>query len=189
MLEASRINYQRSHEVKEQRLSHEDPSEAEKRNAKAFVQSFADFLCTEAGNEFYLGQVLRYRLGQNDSLMENVYVLLNLILKTPIFFVYCREYGVALWPNEIGFQKVDVLEEALEKSPNCYFDDYISETTTFLVYHTKFRFPEIFGDEFRRAFFRQSLTTLLKFGKQCKRLRLLFAIIRSSILMHRINEF
>lgn len=153
------------------------------------MHSFANFLCTEEGNEFFLGQVLRYRLGQNDSLMENVYVLINLILKTPISFVYCREYGISLWPMDIGFQKVDTLEKALEKAPNCYFDDYISETTTFLVYHTKFRFPEVFNDEFRRAFYRQSLTTLLKFGKKCKRLRLLYAIIRSSILMHRINDF
>ena len=188
MLETSRINYQQSHEVKEKRLSHAEPSQLEKTKARKYMQSFAEFLCTERGNEFFLGQVLRYRLGQNDSLMENVYVLFNLILKTPIDFVYCDEYGIGLWPHDIGFQRIPVLEKWLKERPNWAFDDYISETTTFLVFHTDFRFSDIFQKEFRRAFYRQSITTLLKFGKSCKRLRLVQTIIRSSILMHGINE-
>ena len=188
MLEASRINYQRSHEVKEQRLSHEEPSKLEKAKAKKLMQSFSDFLCSETGNEYYLAQLLRYRIGRTDSLMENVYVLFNLILKTPIDFVYSSEYGISLWPKQLGFQRLPELEKLLEKSANCFFDDYISETTTFLVFHTVFRFPEVFGKSFRSAFYRQSLHTLLKFGKCCKRLRLVEAIIRSSIVMHKINE-
>ena len=188
MLKASRINYERSHEVKEQRLTHAEPSPPEKAEARECMKSFADFLCTTQGNHFFLGQILRYRLSQNDSLMENVYTLLNLILKTPIDFVYCAEYGVGLWPHHIGFQRVPVLEEELEQAPHCFFDDYISETTTFLVFNTDFRFPEIFGPEFRRAFYRQALRTLLVVGLDMKRLRLVQSIIRSSILMHRINE-
>ena len=188
MLEASRINYRQSHEVKEQRLSHAEPSLEEKTKAKREMQLFAEFLCTEAGNEYYLAQVLRYRIGKTDSLMENVYHLFNLILKTPIEFVYSSEYGIGLWPHSLGFQRLPQLEKMLEASPNCFFDDYISETTTFLVFHTVFRFPEVFGKSFRIAFYHQSMHTLLKFGKCCKRLRLIEAIIRSSILMHQINE-
>jgi len=188
MLETSQNNYQQSHEVKEQRLSHVDPSLPEKEKAKGLMQSFANFLCTEEGNEFFLGQVLRYRLGKTDSLMENVYVLFNLILKTPIDFVFSSEYGISLWPHDLGFQHHPMLEKELKESPNCFFDDYISETTTFLVFHTVFRFPELFGKDFRTVFYRQSIHTLLKFGKSCKRLHLIQAIIRSSILMHRINE-
>ena len=189
MLETSRINYQQSHEVKEQRLSHAEPDELEKEKARELMQSFADFLCTETGNEFFLGQILRYRLGKTDSLMENVYVLFNLILKTPIDFVYSSEYGITLWPQMVGFQRVPVLERELSQAPHCFFDDYISETTTFIVFHTDFRFPDVFGNAFRRLFYRQSIATLLKFGKICKRLRLVQAIIRSSITMHKINEF
>lgn len=188
MLEASRINYQGLHEVKEQRLSHEEPSDFDKEKAKALMLSFSKFLCTEAGNEFLLGQILRYRIGKTDSLMENIYVFLDLILKTPIEFVYSKEYGIALWPHDIGFQRHEELEKELESAANCYFDDYISETTTFLVFHTDFRFPEVFDSAFRRSFYRQSLHTLLKFGKHCKRLHLVEAIIRSSILMHQIND-
>ena len=188
MLETSQNNYQQSHEVKEQRLSHVDPSLPEKERARGRMQSFANFLCTEEGNEFFLGQILRYRLGKTDSLMENVYVLFNLILKTPIDFVFSSEYGISLWPHDLGFQHHPMLEKELKESPNCFFDDYISETTTFLVFHTVFRFPELFGKDFRTVFYRQSIHTLLKFGKSCKRLHLIQAIIRSSILMHRINE-
>lgn len=187
-METSRINYQQSHEVKEQRLSHAEPSAHEKAKAKECMRSFAEFLCTEAGNEFYLGQILRYRIGKTDSLMENVYVLFNLILKTPVKFVYSSEYGIALWPHQIGFQHCPKLEKELEQSPNCFFDDYISETTTFLVFHTLFRFPELFEKQFRRAFYKQTLHTLLKIGKACERIKLVQAIIRSSILMHQINE-
>lgn len=188
MLEASRINYQTSHEVKEQRLSHAEPTFQEKARARAILQSFADFLCSEEGNEFFVGQILRYRVGKTDSLMENVYVFLNLILKTQIDFVYCREYGISLWPYDIGFQRNQVLEKKLEQSPNWFFDDYISETTTFLVFHTEFRFPEVFANAFRQKFYRQSIHTLLKFGKACNRLHLIRAIVRSSILMHKIND-
>ena len=188
MLEASRINYQSSHEVKEQRLSHAEPTPIAKTKAKQFMQSFAEFICTETGNEFFVGQILRYRVGKTDSLMENVYVFLNLILKTQIDFVYCREYGISLWPYDIGFQRNSVLEKKLEASPNWFFDDYISETTTFLVFHTDFRFPEVFANAFRQKFYRQSIHTLLKFGKTCKRLHLVKAIVRSSILMHKIND-
>lgn len=146
MLEASRINYQTSHEVKEQRLTHAEPTTLAKSKAKEIMQSFADFLCTETGNEFFVGQILRYRVGKTDSLMENVYVFLQLILKTQIDFVYCREYGISLWPYDVGFQRNEILEKKIESSPHWFFDDYISETTTFLVFHTDFRFPEVFNN-------------------------------------------
>lgn len=188
MLKASRINYQSCHEVKEQRLSHAEPSHLDKAKAKAFMHSFAEFICTETGNEFFLGQILRYRVGKTDSLMENVYVFLNLILKTQINFVYCREYGISLWPYDIGFQRNAVIENKLEESPHWFFDDYISETTTFLVFHTDFRFPEVFANAFRQNFYQQSIHTLLKLGKACNRLYLVQAIVRSSILMHKIND-
>ncbi len=188
MLEASRINYRQSHEVREQRLEHEEPSLSEKHAARECMLEFSNFLTTEAGNHALLSQVLRYRLSQNDSLMENLYSLVYLILKKPIEFTLSPQYGVSLWPHDIGFQRLPALETLLLKAPHHYFDDYLTETTTFVLFHTDFRFPDVFGHAFRGRFLEQSMRTLLRFGKSMRRLNLVKTILRCSLQMYNINE-
>lgn len=188
LFEASRINYENFNDVKEQHLVHKEPTVEEMIKAKAFVTTFARFICSPEGNECLLSQILRYRVGVSDSLMENIYVFINIILKKNIFFTFSPQYGVSLWPHDVGFQRFKGLEKAINEEPHHYFNDFLSETTTFIVFHVDFRYSDVFDKKFREQFFRQSLHTILKFGKKEKRLNLVKSIIKSSLLMHQINE-
>ncbi len=188
MFEASRINYEALHEVKEQHLVHKEPTNDEKKGARHLISSFADFLCTKRGNHALLSQMLRYRCGSTDSLMENIYVFINIMLKKKCSFTFSPQYGLSLWPHAIGFQKFKALESQLKKNPHFFFNDFLSETTTFVIFHTDFRFKDIFEGNFRSAFFSQSLTTLLHLGAELNRLNLMKSIIKSSITMYQINE-
>ena len=149
MLEASRINYQSSHEVKEQRLSHAEPTPIAKTKAKQFMQSFAEFAQKQATSSL-LGK--SYATQPTDSLMENVYVFLNLILKTQIDFVYCREYGISLWPYDIGFQRNSVLEKKLEAIRTGSSMTTFLETTTFWYFTPILDFQKFLLTPFDRSF-------------------------------------
>lgn len=190
LFEASRINYESFNDVKEQHqhLVHREPTVQEMVNAKALIGKFAEYICSPYGNECLLSQILRYRVGVSDSLMENIYVFINIILKKNIFFTFSPQYGVSLWPHDVGFQKFKGLEKLINEEPHHYFNDFLSETTTFIVFHVDFRYNDVFDKKFREHFFCQSLHTILKFGKKEKRLNLIKSIIKSSLLMHQINE-
>ena len=188
LFEASRINYETVDEVGEQHLVHKEPTGEERDLAEALIMEFASFLCSPQGNMAFLSQILRYRVANSDSLMENVYVFINIILKKKIFFTFSPQYGVSLWPHDVGFQRFKGLEKHIAEAPHHFFNDFLSETTTFIVYHVDFRFDDIFDTTFRQEFFRQSLATILKLGAKQKRLNLVKSIIKSSLLMHQINE-
>lgn len=188
LFEASRINYETINDVKEQHLSHKEPTRREMEAARALMQDFAQFLCSQKGNESFLSQVLRYRVATSDSLMENVYVLINIILKKKINLTFSPQYGISLWPHSVGFQKFKGLEERISEFPHHFFNDFLSETTTFIVFHIDFRYNDIFNKQFRECFFAQSLTSILRFGKEHNRLNLVKSIIKSSLMMHHINE-
>jgi hypothetical protein len=187
MLQTSRINYQKHHEVKEERLEHEEPSTEEKAEARIVASSFAAFLCAE-GNALLVSQMLRYRIARTDSLVDNLYQFVHLIKKKPIQFTYSPQYGLSLWPHELGFQRMPAMEEKLQALSHHFFSDYITETTTFLVYHTDFRFKDIFDEMFRQAFLVQSMRNLLRVSLELSRSRLLQSVLKSSLLMLRINE-
>lgn len=187
MLQTSRINYQSHHEVKEERLVHEEPSVGEKNRAKQTARDFAAFICGK-GNYVYISQILRYRVAKNESLMENLYKFLYLIKKKPVQFTYSPQYGLSLWPHDVGFQHIPAMEKYLHAAPHHFFADYITETTTFLVYHIDFRFEDIFDKLFRETFLRQSIKNLLLVGVELGRSRLVQSVIKSSLLMLSINE-
>lgn len=187
MLQTSRINYQAHHEVKEERLEHEEPTVDEKRRAQSRAEGFAAFLCG-SGNHAFVSQILRYRVAKDESLMENLYKFLYLVRKKKIEFTYSPQYGLSLWPHDVGFQRIGAMEQSLQANPHHFFSDYITETTTFLLYHIDFRFPEIFNDSFREAFLLQSIRNLLRVGLSLDRSKLLQSVLKSSLLMLRINE-
>ena len=187
MLQTSRINYQAHHEVKEERLVHEEPTTEEKHMARSRAADFAAFLCG-AGNHVFVSQILRYRVAKDESLMENLYKFLYLVKKKTIQFTYSPQYGLSLWPHDVGFQRIEAMERSLQANPHHFFSDYITETTTFLLYHIDFRFPEIFNDAFREAFLLQSIRNLLRVGIRLDRSELLRSVLKSSLLMLRINE-
>lgn len=187
MLQASQCNYKQCHEVKEERIVHEEPTRAEKTEAREEMKAFAAYLCGH-GNAKFVSQMLRYRVATDDALMENMYKFIYLIQKKKIQFTYSPQYGISLWPHDVGFQRMPEIEDSLRESSHFFFNDYITETTTFLTYHIDFRFQDVFDKSFRYAFLAKSMHTLLTFGKQLNRARLVHSMLKSSVLMLSINE-
>ena len=99
-------------------------------DASEIPRDFAAFICGK-GNYVYISQILRYRVAKNESLMENLYKFLYLIKKKPIQFTYSPQYGLSLWPHDVGFQHIPAMEKYLHAAPHHFFADYITETTTF----------------------------------------------------------
>lgn len=187
MLQASQCNYKQCHEVKEQRIVHDEPTAQDKKTAREEMKSFLAYLCGK-GNPKFVSQLFRYRLAEKDSFMENLYKFVYLIQKKKIQFTYSPQYGISLWPHDVGFQRMPEIEASLQESSHFFFNDYITETTTFLTYHIDFRFMDLFDQNFRYTFLKRSIETLLRVAYLMHRSKLLQDMLKSSLLMLAINE-
>ena len=161
-LEASRNNYITKCDVRTEYVSHEEPTALEAREARQVIQEFARYLISREGNFHFISQLLKYQLCRDESIVSNIYTLLYLLQKKKTQLTYSSAFGLSIWPKATGFQRVLWLEKKIKDAPHHYFNDYISETTTFLTFHVDNRNADVFEDKiFRYAFLRETLRSLL----------------------------
>jgi hypothetical protein len=188
-LEASRNNYVHKCDVRTEYVSHDEPSLLEAREARQVIQEFARYLISREGNFHFISQLLKYQLCRDESIVSNIYTLLYLLQKKKTQLTYSTTFGVGLWPNATGFQRIPWLEKKIKAVPHHYFNDYISETTTFLTFHIENRNADVFEEKvFRYAFLRETLRSLLLVAKEMDRTDLMCSVLKCSLEMITFND-
>ena len=66
--------------------------------------------------------------------------------------------------------------------------DYITETTTFLRYHIKFRFNKNFNTTFRKEFCKQVIQCLLKFAISIQKMHTMKTGIQNALQLIQIHQ-
>lgn len=160
---------------------HQEPSEQELLEGKQQAIKIRDiFLSTTYVHDF-TKKIFCYRIDKSDSLIQNLYDFFVILLKKPIQLYYSPHFGFALWVFDLGFCRYDPICNILEKNTYVYFEDYITETTSFIRYHYDFRYNFIFKDEFRKQFICLVIQDLLKFSASLGRKDLMASCIECAL--------
>ena len=62
---------------------------------------------------------------------------------------------MSLFVFDLGFIRFAELEKILHEKPYIFFEDFISETTSFVTYHYDYRFDYFFDHSFRMKFVKE----------------------------------
>ena len=123
--------------------THKEPSRDEFFAANALVKKYISrYLNSRHFTNAFIKQLFRYRIKTRESLVQNLVEFFSIILKKSCF-VYSPNKGIAFWPLELGFVRDEYLEHHFKNKEHIFFGDFITETTTFLRFHFKFRFGNL----------------------------------------------
>lgn len=122
----------------------------------------------------FIKQLFRYRVKTRESLVQNFVEFFSIILKKKSCFVYSPNKGIAFWPLELGFVRDEYLEQHFKNKEHVFFGDFITETTTFLRFHFKFRFYNLIN---KKRFLKHCIDDILYFASLENRFHLMRDVI------------
>lgn len=180
-IEGNKCNSINIKKLKPYEDTHREPTEHEYYWASnIFRNQFVPYINSSAFTNSFVGQMFRYRIGTRQSLVQNIYEFLSILVFKDINFVYSPDKGIALWPFELGFFRNKFLEQTLHAKEAIFFVDYISETTTFLRFHFKFRFGNLIK---KKEFLQSCIHSLLYYASLENRFHLMRDIIQLVLKM------
>lgn len=168
--------------------SYDEPSSYEMQNLELEVLHIRDLLLSDSIIDDFCKQIFNYRIAKAQSFIKNIYDFLQVILYKEVKFTYSPQFGINLWPGALSYVRLQSIEQIVAKKVSLFFMDYITETTTFLRYHIKFRFNSVFNNNFRRAFCQQVIKCLLHFSQSIDKLHTMKTGIETALLLLLINH-
>ena len=152
------------------------------------VDNIISSLLTPSIIDSFCKQIFSYRIAKAQSFVKNIYDFLHIILYKPVTFTYSPQFGINLWPGKLSYVRIPVVEKLLQPFVSSLFMDYITETTTFLRYHIKFRFDNMFHTSFKRQFCKQVIHCLLTFASSLDKMHTMKTGIETSLLLLQIHQ-
>ena len=137
----------------------------------------------------FVSNIFSYRINKSESVIQNFYEFFTILLKKKKSLYYSPQFGISLWVYDLGFIKYEPLESILSENTYVYFEDYITETTTFVRYHYEYRYDNMWNYSFRILFAKKVMRELLKFGKSIKREFLISSCIECALNMLEIRFY
>ena len=168
--------------------SYNEPSEQEMQNLYKTVDNITSSLLTQKVVNSFCKQIFNYRIVKAESFIKNIYDFLYILLYKQINFTYSPQFGINLWPGKLSYVRLPTIENMVQPHVSLLFIDYITETTTFLRYHIKFRFNQNFNTAFRKAFCRQVIQCLLKFAVSIKKMHTMKTGIQNALQLIQIHQ-
>jgi len=150
----------------------------------AVAQKFTASLLTKDFAKRFCGEIFYYRL--HEGLVATLRQFFRALLFEPFHLICSPQFGTALSKPLLGFQTTLRCEEFL-RSPELYFEDYISETTTFVTFHMKYKFDAMFDSAFRVALCRRCIEVLLNIAAEENQLQNMCDVISHVLVLQRIQ--
>tara|TARA_B110000008_G_scaffold279089_1_gene324852 strand:- start:1379 stop:1990 length:612 start_codon:yes stop_codon:yes gene_type:complete len=168
-------------------VSNEDPSQHEINCGTKCIENIKKILLKHSNIDYFCGSIFNYRIGKAESFIKNLYDFFRIILFKKIKFTYSPQYGINLWPGHLGYLKNETIENLMQDQLCVFFMDYIVETTTFLRYHIKCRYNDMFNNKFRKQYLLAVIQCLLIFGKKNNKLHIIKSCIENTLLLIQID--
>ena len=170
------------------RVTHMDPAPDELHEGKVIAQQIKQLVLD---NTYAIcGKIFNYRINTSESLLQNLYDFFHSLLYTKMHLYYSPQYGFSFWPNQLGFvflKEMDIFFKNKNKL-HIFFEDFITETTTFVRYHNQYRFDYMFGGKFKLQFIKNCVSSLIAFGDSIGIKWLMVSLLRSTFDMLYIRK-
>ena len=178
--ESNQCNFNKLKYVGPYRTTHAEPTAEEIAYGEKLGHEIMHFLLQHTYN--LCGKVFNYRVDTSESLIQNLYEFFYTLLYTKFKFCYSPNYGFTLWPGTLGFIRIDGVSSLVKDKLHILFEDYITETTTFVRYHYECRFNTIF-QSYKIPFLKAVMHSLIQFGASIDRKLLITDCIKSALNM------
>ena len=169
-------------------VSYDEPLEHELEELYKMVDSIISSILTEKVVNSFCKQIFNYRIVKAESFIKNIFDFLHILLYKPVKFTYSPQFGINLWPGKLSYVRLPTIEEMIQPHVSLLFMDYITETTTFLRYHIKFRFNQKFDISFQKKFCKQVIQCLLKFSISIRKLHTMKTGIQNALELIQIHQ-
>lgn len=154
-------------------MTYAEPTSNQLKDLEKDLEHIIDALLDDDHVYKYCSTLFNYRIRKAESLVKNLYLFFHTILYQTVHFTYSPQFGINLWPGHLGYFRNAKIEAILKQKESLFFTDFITETTTFLRYHIKFRFNHYFGLSFKKKFIFKVTRSLLLFGAQIHKLHVM----------------
>lgn len=169
-------------------VSYDEPLEHELQELYKTVDSIISSILTQKVVNSFCKQIFNYRIVKAESFIKNIFDFLYILLYKPVKFTYSPQFGINLWPGKLSYVRLPTIEKMIQPHVSLLFMDYITETTTFLRYHIKFRFNQKFDISFRKKFCRQVIQSLLMFSVSIKKMHTMKTGIQNALELIQIHQ-
>ena len=153
--------------------------------AKSMALSIRNKLTSEEYCHDFVSRVFQYKIGKVHEFVSIFRIFFRCLLCDRIKLCCSPQYGTALWSDILGFFTTP--DNILLERPEIFFEDYVSETTTFIRFHTDYYYNYIFDDKFRLKFARNCIKELLKVASEHNQIDLVFHCIIHTIQLQRFK--
>lgn len=181
--EGNQCNLQNIQFVGPYHVTHEEPTQEELQHGKRQTHRLLQLLLD---NTYVIcGKIFNYRVNKSESFLQNLHDFFSILIYRKLHFYYSPQYGFSFWPNELGFISLKAIDVFFQEESmlHVFFEDYITETTTFVRYHNQYRFDYMFGEAFRLQFIKKCISSLIEFGDSLGIKWLMISCIRSALDM------
>lgn len=168
--------------------SYDEPSRIQLEELYKEVETIITSLLTDEVIDAFCKQIFNYRIKKAESFIKNLYDFLYILLYQPVNFTYSPQFGITLWPGKLAYVRLPSIEKIIQPHVSLLFMDYITETTTFLRYHIKFRFNNKFNSGFRKQFCGKVIKTLLMFSNTIKKMHVMKTGIENTLKLIQIHQ-
>jgi len=188
-IQGQRSNFNEIQHIGPYHSIHEEPSTDELRLGDIESKKIKDIILSEHFISKFVSTVFSYRINKSESVIQNFYEFFTIILKKNMRLYFSPQFGISLWIHDLGFMKYPVLESILNQNTYVYFEDYITETTTFVRYHYEYRYDGMWDHAFRMTFTKKIIKDILKFSKSIDRELLVASCIQCALNMLEIRHY
>jgi len=186
--EGNRCNFETLQIYGPCQMTYAEPTPYQIEELEKEVGNIINILLTDEYVYNYCATLFNYRIGKAQSLVKNLYLLFETILSRDVNFTYSPQFGINLWPGHLGYFKNELIENIIRSKESLFFTDFITETTTFLRYHIKFRFNNYFGLSFKKKFIFKITHALLLFAAKIHKLHVMQHSIINALDLIIINR-
>lgn len=189
MIKGQRSNFKNLTHIGPYHSIHDEPSQNDLQQGFINAIKIKNILLSTDYIHFFTSNIFNYRINKSEGLIQNLYDFFAILLKKEIFLHYSPQYGTSLWVHDLGFLKYSKIDDILQTKTFIYFEDYITETTTFIRYHYEFRYDHLFDYSFRINFVKKVVKDLLHFSESIGRKEIITSCIRCALNMLEIKFY
>jgi hypothetical protein len=186
--EGNRCNFQALRIYGPCKMSYAEPTMQQLENMRHDVHNIKSLLLDERNIYKYCGSIFNYRVGKAESLVKNLYDLFHIILYQKIQLTYSPQFGINLWPGYLSYFRNNEIEGIVQQNVSSLFTDFITETTTFLRYHIKFRYNHLFNSSFKKSYLSTVIKCLLLFASKINKIHVIQYSIKNALDLILINK-
>ena len=186
-IEGKRSNFNNLDFIGPYHSIHEEPGQEDILLGKANAKRIKELILSDDYIHAFTSQVFSYRINKSESLIHNFYEFFSILMKKEMKLYYSPNYGFSLFVFDLGFYSYDKVEKILNEKTYIYFEDYITETTSFIRYHYDYRYNHMFDHAFRLKFIKKVVADILNFSNTIQRKYLVSSCIECALNMLHIK--